>query len=88
MKYQWTIQVRISFGEGPAPSHLKHHDQVVMHVMFGRELCSVAAHFDSGYKINKDAFLSRFYMLYSSSGITLTQLFRNCKNKCTVKFLI
>lgn len=84
---QWTMQVRISFGDGPASSYLKHQSQVVMHIRFGRE---VAAHFNSGCKINTDALLSRFYMLYSSSGITLTltQSFRNCKNKCTTNFLI
>lgn len=83
MKYQF----RISFGDGPASSHLKHCSQVVMHDKFGRELCSVAAHFGSECKINKDGLFSRFYMLYSSSGITLTQSFRTFKNKRTTTFL-
>lgn len=82
------MQVRLSFGDGPASSYLKHHSQVVMHVRFGREVCSVVAHFGSGCKINTDALLSRFYMLYSSSGITLTQSSRDCKNKWTANFLI
>lgn len=60
---QWSMQVRISFGDGPASSYLKHHSQVVMQIRFGREVCSVAAHFNSGCTINTDALLSRFYML-------------------------
>lgn len=81
------MQVRLSFGDGPASSYLKHHSQVVMHVRFGREVCGVAAHFSSGCKINTDALLSRFYMLYSSSGITLTHSFRNCKINGQLTFL-
>lgn len=53
------MQVRISFGYGPASSYLKHHSQVVIHVRFGREVCSLAVHFGSRCKINTDALLSR-----------------------------
>lgn len=61
MKYhsQWTMQVRIAFGDGLASSYLKHHSQVIMHVRFGREVCSVAVHFGSGCKISTDALLPR-----------------------------
>lgn len=58
-----------------------------MHVRFGREVCSVAARFCSGCEINTEALASRFYVLYSSSGIILTQSFRNCKNDEQLTFL-
>lgn len=58
-----------------------------MHVRFGREVCSVAARFGSGCEINTEALASRFYVLYGSSGIALTQSFRNCKNDGQLTFL-
>lgn len=57
-----------------------------MHIRFGREVCSVAARFGSGCEINTETLVSRFCVLYSSSGITLTQSFRSCKNDRQLTF--